>query len=123
MPYEVTEEIENNTNIALVNESQFFTFMKGVNAEGKQRTLEEQAERMRAHGISMGLSEEDCNEVKQAILASPDNSTLTDFDIDTQTIVKTTTYPSETTYNNIVAIRNSLTGGGVSWTVINKQTV
>lgn len=123
MPYEVTEELTNNTNIALINESQIFTFLKGVDSEGRQRTVEEQAERMRAQGVSMGLSEEECDEVKSAILESQDNSTITNLDIDTQTFTKTTIYPTERAYNNIVAIRNSLTSGGLSWTVINKQTV
>ena len=123
MPYEVTEEITNNTNIALINESQIFTFFLGVNTDGSQRTLEEQAERVRTQGVSMGLSEEECNEVKSVILEYQDNTTITNLDINTQIFTKTTIYPTESVYNNIVAIRNSITGGGLSWTVISKQTV
>lgn len=123
MPYEVTEEFKNNTNIVLVSTSQIFAFLKGVDAYGNQRTLEEQAERIKSHGISMGLSVEECDEIESSILSFESNTTISNLDVNNQIFTKTTIYPNESVYNNIVAIRNSITGGGLSWTLISKQTI
>ena len=120
MPYEVVEKVKNNSEIVLISETDFKGYLKGY------RTTEEQAERLKAAGLQVGLSEEVCNDMKVSITEiynNPDLSSLTDFDIEQQTAIRTTIYPSEEFYNNVISIRNFLDKGTTIWTLISKQTV
>lgn len=123
MPFQIVEKVKNNSDIVITTTDQFYEYLIGG------RTAEEQAERIRLAGLSIGLSDAVCTEIKNELLniySDPDNTNyivLSDFNETDQTITRTVLYSSEEIYNNIMLIRNHLDQGTTTWTLISSGVV
>lgn len=120
MPYQLVEKVTNNSDIVVTTIEQFNEYLIGG------RTVDEQAERIRLAGLEIGLSDVVCDEIKTELinLYNDENSiVLSDFNESEQSVTRTTLFPSEEIYNNIMSIRNHLDQGTTSWTVISSGIV
>ena len=120
MPYETVEKVKNNSDFFISSIDQFREYLVGG------RSIENQAERIRLAGLDIGLSDAVCNELKNEITklhGNPNGIVLSDLNVSDQTIIRTTLYPSEEIYNNIILIRNYLDKGSTSWSLISSRTI